>query len=411
MSDVVATYGLDYGDYRKGLAAIEKTTASHFMQMSKTSMAAANAVGTSFKAILGGTAIRSGVRLATGAIKEFAEDSPEAARALEQVSKTAHEAGSKLGGELFYGLEQGIGGFHDLAMAATDAYLSIGDFAVRPWREAFGDSSLEELMALRSEDQESQKFSTFQKNEAVRRLEEQAAFAMASGKLNESAKFSELARHKAAGMQNGAIKYAPERDARKAAEDKLHATNMARIKKEASEQAIADRSREDDQLRQIELERKLAELEMWELTIGSLRLQRRDAEADAQQITLDYARKEAEIRADSRISDGRRGDLLSHNFYLRQQSLDLHRQQVEDERNNSLPIEDPAKESILRGMGAPSIESGYGGRTGLRAQVFGSRGSGREDSLNKRLIELGDRQLDVQQRIARNTERQGAVFA
>lgn len=415
MSDVVATYGLDYGDYRKGLAAIEKTSAKHFAKQEKASLRAAQTIGTAAKAFIGGNVIQTSMRLASAAIGEFAERSPEAARSLESIKKAGSDAAAAIGQDLFHALGLGEGKIEGFIGKAEELRSSLVDGLAGPLRKLFGgDSSVEELNNLRAADLDSQLFSKFQREDKVRSIENQAGIAEASGRGEEASVLRERARNARALMEIGSIRYAPERDARKKQEEDLHAANMARITREKSQRAAASDAQEAAAAKRMAMEQELYNLEAKALNIQTLRAQGLEEEADQQEVILEYARNAARLRGDAGLSEDLRRDRLQANELRKQQALenlDLERQRRERERaaNERAAPGETIDDAGIRGSvgGTASIESGLGGRSGLRAQVFGAGGGGLDP-----LTKEQKRANALLERIERNTAQRGsAVFA
>lgn len=409
MSDVVATYGLDYGDYKKGIADIDRLSSKHFQKQQQVSTAAMNTIGTAAKAFVGGNILGKSIQLSTAAINEFAERSPEAARALDSIRQAGSDAAASLGSDLFHALGLANGGWEGFIKGANDARESVVDFLASGYRELFGDSSVEDLNKARAADLDSQLFSKFQKEDAVRRLETEAGIAEAGGNSESAATLREQARNKRALMEIGAIKYAPERDARKEQEEKIHNANMARIKREADARADAEGKRASAEQRRMAMEEELSNLEAKALNIQTLRAQGLDDEADTQEVILEYARNAARIRGDGSLTDDDRRNKLSTNDARRAQALDnltLARNRKAAEDAAGAVVEKVTEEKLseigIRAnvSGPASIESGLGGRSGLRTQVFGPGGGG--DGSDP-IVKEQKRQTALMERIERNT--------
>ena len=495
MSDVVATYGLEYGDFRKGLAEIERTSARHFVTQQKASMRAAKAVGTAAKAFIGGNVIHTSFRLASAAITEFAERSPEAARAIGSIKKAGSDAAAVIGGDLFHALGLANGGWEEFIKGATGAYTAsvnatagilkgvgrvlTGDFSERDdWAE------VEELDSARQADLDSQDVSRYQREDATRKLQSEADILDATGgDAAEVARLRERARNRHSLQQIGAIKHAPERETRRGREELQHQANMARIDREAKARDDAESEREAGSVRRMQMEQTLFGLEAKSLGIDELRARGRNAQADEWALSLEYARNEARIIGDASISEQDRAAQIDANNERRAYAFDILEQTVAMEREAAksaidddlemlgmrqmrlegkaeevamLEIELARKKAIANvekqeslspeeraaatarinraydslgsatrdatrdaanggkstdadanGFGSASIESGLGGRSGLRAQVFGPGGGGLEPMTREQ-----KRANSLLERIERNTARGGAaVFA
>ena len=156
------------------------------------------------------------------------------------------------------------------------------------------------------------------------------------------------------------------------------------------------------------MEEELGNLEAKALNIQTLRAQGLDEEADKQEVILEYARNAARIRGDGSLTDDDRRNRLSTNEARRAQALgnlDLARERAQAEAAAdaaSKVTEEKLSQIGIRAnvQGSASIESGLGGRSGLRTQVFGPGGGA--DGADP-IVKEQKRQTALMERIERNT--------
>lgn len=324
MSDVVATYGLDYGDFRKGLAEVERYSARHFIQQEKASQRAAQMIGRGVKGLIGASALRATVQHISRGIKEYSEINEEAGNSLKKLKGIQDDYFRSVGrvytpvlDDLNRALEGAKGFVGTQITSYQNAFATLMQGGGR-----FGEGP-EDLDRYRIEDEESQRVGRFLRLDALRRMQDEADILDASGKSQEAAKMRERMRNRRETQEISNIADPDHRSARQEREERLHKANMARINREAQASADADGAQAARDLRKLQTDRELHSLDARSLAIDQLRAQGRDHEADQEATKLEYARNAIKIRNDEDLSESERASRLFANEARQQHALDI----------------------------------------------------------------------------------------